>query len=132
MGLGQAIARQRLATAMIDVSDGLLIDTTHLLEESDKGVRIWEDQIPLSRLYREHVSGYSKDYYEPALSGGEDYELLFTASPRMRKKVSSLTVSHGIPVTRIGEILAPGDGFRVIRRDGTEYSPSRFGFDHFK
>ena len=50
--LGQSIARHRCANAMIDVSDGLLIDTNHLLEESKVGARIWENQIPLSRLYR--------------------------------------------------------------------------------
>ena len=67
-----------------------------------------------------------------ALSGGEDYELLFTASPKMREKISSLSLAHKIPVTRIGEILSSGQGFRVIKKDGTEYFPSRLGFDHFK
>ena len=132
IGLGQAIGRQRLATAMIDVSDGLLSDTGHLLEESDKGVRIWEDRIPLSRLYRKNISSYSKDYYQMALSGGEDYELLFAASPKMREKISSLSLAHKIPITRIGEILSSDQGFRVIKKDGTEYFPSRLGFDHFK
>jgi thiamine-monophosphate kinase len=132
VGLGQAIGRQRLATAMIDVSDGLLIDTSHLLEESRKGVRIWENRVPLSRLYRKYVSSYSRNTYDLALSGGEDYELLFTASPKMRRKIFSLGRSYSIPITCIGEILATGDGFRVIRTDGTEYFPSRLGFDHFK
>jgi thiamine-monophosphate kinase len=130
--LGQAIGRDRLASAMIDVSDGLLIDTTHLLEESGKGARIREDQIPLSKLYQKHISSYSKDYYQMALSGGEDYELLFTAPTKMRKKVSSLAVIHKIPITRIGEILPQEKGFRIVRRDGTEYFPSHLGFDHFK
>jgi thiamine-monophosphate kinase len=117
---------------MIDVSDGLLIDTTHLLEESGKGARIREDQIPLSKLYQKHISSYSKDYYQMALSGGEDYELLFTAPPRTRKKLSSLVLIHKIPITRIGEILPQKKGFRIVRRDGTEYAPSHLGFDHFK
>jgi len=130
--LGQAIGRDRLATAMIDVSDGLLIDTTHLLEESGRGARIWEDQIPLSRLYQKHISSYSKDYYQMALSGGEDYELLFTAPQKMRKKVFSLALIHKIPITRIGEILPQKKGFRIVRGDGTEYSPSCLGFNHFK
>jgi len=132
VGLGQAIGRQRLATAMIDVSDGLLIDTSHLLEESWKGARIWENRVPLSRLYRKHVLSYSRNTYDLALSGGEDYELLFTTSPKMRNKIVSLSHSCRIPITRIGEILAPGDGFRIIRTDGTEYSPSHLGFDHFR
>ncbi|HSB07809.1 MAG TPA: thiamine-phosphate kinase [Thermodesulfobacteriota bacterium] len=132
IGLGQAIGRGRLANAMIDVSDGLLIDTTHLLEESRRGVRIREDQIPLSRLYRKHIPSYSKDYYQMALSGGEDYELLFTAPQEMRSRISSLALIHKIPITRIGEILPQKEGFRIVRGDGTEYSPSHLGFDHFK
>ena len=130
--LGKTIARQRLATAMIDVSDGLLIDTNHLLEESGRGVRIREDSIPLSRLYRKHISSYAKNPYQMALSGGEDYELLFTAPPKMRQKINSLAPIHKIPVTRIGEILPSKKGFRIVRKDGTEYLPTHLGFDHFK
>lgn len=130
--LGQAIARHRLATAMIDVSDGLLIDTTHLLKESGVGARIWEDRIPLSRPYRKWINSYSEDPYQIALTGGEDYELLFTASPEARKKISTLTLSSKIPITWIGEILPQKEGFHIIRRDGKEYSPGRLGFEHFK
>ena len=130
--LGQAISRHRLATAMIDVSDGLLIDTTHLLEESGVGARIWEDRIPLSKPYRKWIHLYSKDPYQIALTGGEDYELLFTASSEMRKKISNLALSSKIPITRIGEILPRKEGLRIIRKDGTEYSPDRLGFEHFR
>jgi thiamine-monophosphate kinase len=130
--LGQALARHRLATAMIDVSDGLLIDTTHLLEESGVGARIWEDRIPLSRSYRKWIHSYSKDFYQVALTGGEDYELLFTASPEKKKKISTLALSSKIPITWIGEILPQKEGFHIIRRDGKEYSPGRLGFEHFK
>jgi thiamine-monophosphate kinase len=117
---------------MIDVSDGLLIDTNHLLEESKVGARIWENQIPLSRLYRKWVRFFSKDPYQIALAGGEDYELLFTASPEMRKSISNLALSLKIPLTRIGEILPQKKGVRIIRKDGREYCPSRLGFEHFK
>jgi thiamine-monophosphate kinase len=130
--LGQALARHRLATAMIDVSDGLLIDTTHLLEESGVGARIWEDRIPLSRSYRKWIHSYSKDFYQVALTGGEDYELLFTASPEKKEKISTLALSSKIPITWIGEILPQKEGFHIIRRDGKEYSPGRLGFEHFK
>lgn len=129
---GRTLARQRLATAMIDVSDGLLIDTGHLLEENGKGARIREDLIPLSKLYRKHISSCSRGYYQMALSGGEDYELLFTAPPGMRGKIASLSLVCKIPVTRIGEILPSKKGFRIVRKDGTEYVPIHLGFDHFR
>ena len=130
--LGQAIARHHWATAMIDVSDGLLIDTSHLLQESGVGARLWENQIPLSRLYRKWIGRFSKEPYQFALSGGEDYELLFTAPPGLRQKVFSLARSHGIPITRIGEILPFKQGLHIIKTGGKEYSPSRLGFEHFK
>jgi thiamine-monophosphate kinase len=130
--LGQALARHHLATAMIDVSDGLLIDTTHLLEESGVGARIWEDRIPLSRSYRKWVRSYSKNPLQIALTGGEDYELLFTASSEIRKSISTLSIALKIPMTRIGEILPKKEGFLIVRRDGQKYSPHRLGFEHFK
>ena len=130
--LGQAIAKRHWATAMIDVSDGLLIDTSHLLQESRVGVRVWEDRIPLSRLYQKWIRFFSKDPFQLALSGGEDYELLFTAPPEMRKRISSLARSLRIPITRIGEILPIREGLRIMKKDGKDYSPSRLGFEHFR
>ena len=130
--LGQAIAKRHLATAMIDVSDGLLIDTSHLLEESEVGARIWQDRIPLSRLYRKWIHSFSKDPFPLALSGGEDYELLFTAPSEVRERISSLARSLKIPVTRIGEILPQKDGLHIISGDGKDYSPSHLGFNHFR
>jgi thiamine-monophosphate kinase len=130
--MGQAIAKHHWATAMIDVSDGLLIDTSHLLQESGVGVQVWEDRILLSRLYQKWVHSFSKDPFQFALSGGEDYELLFTAPIEMRKRISSLSRSLKIPITRIGEILPKKEGLHIIRKDGKHYSPSRLGFEHFK
>ena len=130
--LGQAIAKYHLATSMIDVSDGLLIDTSHLLEESGVGARIHEDCLPLSRLYRKWVRSFSKDPIRFALSGGEDYELLFTAPSSKREQISTLAHSLKIPITRIGNILPKMEGFHLIRKNGKDYSPSRLGFEHFK
>ena len=130
--LGQAIAKHHLATAMIDISDGLLIDTSHLLEESGVGARIREDQIPLSGFYRKWVRSLSGNPLQFALSGGEDYELLFTSPCEMREKISPLARSFRIPITRIGEILPKKEGLHLIKKDGKAYSPSHLGFDHFK
>jgi thiamine-monophosphate kinase len=67
-----------------------------------------------------------------ALSGGEDYELLFTAPPERRERISSLAGSLGIPITRIGEIFPIKQGLRIIKTDGEEGSPSCLGFEHFR
>jgi len=130
--LGQAIAKHHLATAMIDVSDGLLIDTSHLLEESGVGARIWEDQIPLSGLYQKWIHSFSRNLFQFALSGGENYELLFTVPSEMRKRISSFTHSLKIPITCIGEILPQKEGLQIIKKNGKDYSPSHLGFEHFR
>jgi thiamine-monophosphate kinase len=130
--LGQAIAKHHWATSMIDVSDGLLIDASHLLEEGGVGARIWEEWIPLSRLYRKWVRSFSKDLLRLALSGGEDYELLFTGPPRRRDRILSLSHAHKVPITRIGQIVHKKEGFHILGRDGKDYSPSRLGFEHFR
>lgn len=132
ISLGQAIAQGQLGTAMIDISDGLLIDTNHLLEESNVGARIWEDRLPLSRLYRKWINFCSEDPYAMALCGGEDYELLFTAPPRMREKIYSLARSLRVRISRIGEIRTAKEGFRIVRGDGKQYTPYSLGFDHFR
>jgi thiamine-monophosphate kinase len=130
--LAQTIARHHFATSMIDVSDGLLIDASHVLEESQVGARIWEDRIPLSGSYRKWIRSFSKNSLQIALSGGEDYELLFTASPEMRKRVADVARSSKTRISRIGEILPRKEGLLVVRRNGKEYSPSPLGFEHFK
>ncbi len=130
--LGHTLARHHWATAMIDVSDGLLIDASHLLEESGVGARIWEDRIPLSRLYRKWIPSFSKNPFLLAFSGGEDYELLFTAPLSLGKKIASLARYLKVSITPIGEILPPQEGFHIMRKDGKEYSPSVLGFEHFK
>jgi thiamine-monophosphate kinase len=130
--LGQAIAKHHWATAMIDVSDGLLIDTSHLLQESGVGAQVWEDRVPLSRSYWKWIQSFSRDPFQLALSGGEDYELLFTAPSEIRDRISSLARSLKIPITRIGEILPKRKGLHIIRKDGKDYSPSHLGFEHFR
>lgn len=129
--LGQALAQQRLAHAMIDISDGLLSDTRHLLEESKVGARIWEERLPLSKNYCQWVRQYFKEPYQLALRGGEDYELLFTAPKKVRAKISSVSHSLGVPITRIGEIIPEDDGLQLIQKDGKIEVPARLGFDHF-
>jgi thiamine-monophosphate kinase len=64
--------------------------------------------------------------------GGEDYELLFTAPPELRERISSLSRSLRIPITRIGEIFPIKEGLHIIQKDGKDYFPSRLGFEHFK
>lgn len=130
--LGQALGKNRTASAMIDVSDGLLSDTLHILEESKVGAEIWVDHLPLSKGYLRWVNTYSKDPYQIALSGGEDYELLFTAPPKWKGKILSLSRSIKIPITHVGKILPFKEGIQLVGIGGVKIPLNQLGFDHFK
>jgi thiamine-monophosphate kinase len=127
---GIALAEEGLATAMIDVSDGLLADLGHILGKSAVGARINLASLPLSDQYRHDASRFSDDFFALALAGGEDYELLFTASPLLRDRVFSCMESCDVAVSMIGEITAE-KGLAVIAADGSAHAPRRTGFNHF-
>jgi thiamine-monophosphate kinase len=129
---GREIARQGLATAMIDISDGLIADLGHMLEASKVGAQIYISQLPLSEEYRKQIGTYQSDRYLFALTGGEDYELLFTASPEKEGGVGKLAQAMGIPMTLIGEITEASAGLKVMDGDGKEYRIEQKGYDHFK
>lgn len=130
---GQAIGRSGLATAAIDLSDGLSSDIGHICEMSHVGVRIWADALPISDAARAIAEAVGADPLEWALFGGEDYELLFTAPPD-RADILAWRVQEetGTPVTVIGEITPPEDGLSLLRADGTRLPLRKGGWDHFR
>lgn len=129
---GRLIAENHLASAMIDISDGLLADLGHILEESHVGARIWISQIPLSEAYRRMAAHYTSNDIDLAISGGEDYELLLTAPSKKGEKLTALFGQSGLQITRIGEIVDHRHGLRLFMEDGREYRPRITGYDHFK
>lgn len=129
---GPMIARRGLATAMIDISDGLIADLGHILEASNVGAQIYLAQLPLSASYRTHVKRYYKNPYLLALAGGEDYELLFTAEAGREEAVKKLAADVGIPITPIGEIVKAPAGVTIVGADGKRIPVEQGGHDHFK
>jgi len=123
VALGQAL--RGLATAMIDVSDGLLADLDHLLDASCVGAEIEAAALPIS-----HEAAALPGAIEAALSGGDDYELLLTASPDARSDVARAAAMAGTPLTEIGRITQ-AQGLVVRDRDGRELQPVRRGWTHF-
>lgn len=126
---GALLARRRLATAMIDVSDGLLQDLGHLCEASRVGAVIWNDRLPLSPAYRALAGGEETAF---ALSGGEDYELLFCARPRDRARIDRLAKPAGVKITRIGACVPIRRGVKVLDSSGKALVTRFKGHDHFK
>jgi thiamine-monophosphate kinase len=129
---GQEVARQGLATAMIDISDGLVADLGHVLEESRVGAQIHLSQIPLSEQYRKTIEQYQSDPYYFALAGGEDYEMLFTAPAERAQEIKKLAEELGTPITQIGEIVEASAGVSIVGPDGKEFIVEQRGHDHFK
>lgn len=101
VALGQWLAEKRLATAMMDLSDGLSTDLSRLCSASGVGARIAVDKIP--RVILPEGKGRARhEATELALHGGDDYELLFTVPPRQAGQLPS--AFHGLPLSCIGEV----------------------------
>ncbi|WP_298434356.1 thiamine-phosphate kinase [Geobacter sp.] len=127
---GLALAAAGLATAMIDVSDGLLADLGHILEQSGCGAWVEAAHLPLSPFFRERAGGETPDPQLLALAGGEDYELLFAVSAEREGEVASVLRGTGTTATAIGSFTA-GSGATVVAGDGRELALPRGGYNHF-
>ncbi len=125
---GRLLGELRLATALIDLSDGLSSDLSHLCAESGVGASVEAALLPLDPSVR--AAGFDdEDALCLALDGGEDFELLFTVRPRDVAKLPDEV--EGVRVTRVGEVTA-GRGRLELTRDGRALPLRPGGFEHFK
>lgn len=126
--IAEGIALRGFASSAIDVSDGLLADLGHVLEASGVGARLALDAVPLSPVYRAHVSEIGWDY---ALAGGDDYELCITVPPGRRGEIEALARERQFSLWAIGEVTSTG-GLRVHDAAGRLYRSEPAGHDHFR
>jgi thiamine-monophosphate kinase len=132
LAAGRLIAESRTASAMIDVSDGLLADLRHICEAGHGGARIFMEDLPVSGELASLCRGQGMDPRELALHGGEDYELLFTVPRKNRQIIEGMMEDRrACSFTLIGE-MTKGKGLRVVIGDGTEEERTGKGFDHFR
>lgn len=131
---GQALARSGRIRSMIDVSDGLLADIGHICRSSGVGAEIRVADLPISPECAEVAAASGADAVAWALSGGEDYELLFTADEESLEEISRLLADvTDVGCRVVGRIVSESEGVVVVR-DGTGREPygiSRTGWDHY-
>jgi thiamine-monophosphate kinase len=121
------LALRSLATAAIDVSDGLLADLGHICTASGCGAVIDVEQLPLSA---ELLSLFPPQVVlAHALGGGDDYELCFTAPPSRAQEVEAAMEASGTAARRIGQLVAGQEV--VCRREGEPFTPVVRGYAHF-
>jgi thiamine-monophosphate kinase len=126
--VGRWLAANNWASAMIDTSDGLSTDLAHICKASGVGATIWAEKVPAISV-PENLQKLGLAPLPLALHGGDDYELLFTAPPRMLGKLPRQI--QGIPITKIGEITRDK---RVILIDevGKTQALQAQGWDPFR
>jgi thiamine-monophosphate kinase len=123
------LALRGLASAMLDVSDGLLGDLRHILECSAAGAIVETAALPLAALT---ASGADTALCRRCLlAGGDDYELLFAAPPRHRSEIESLSARFGLALHRIGHLTAERSVLLLREADGGLAAPPAYGYDHF-
>ena len=123
------LALRGLASSLLDVSDGLLGDLGHILEQSAVGAVISAGARPLAPL--EAACGDAALAFRACTAGGDDYELLFTAPVARRAEVGALAERLHLPLHRIGSITPAEQGLRLRDHDGQLRPLAANGYDHF-
>lgn len=125
------VALRGVASAALDVSDGLTGDLSHVLAASRVGASLDLRALPMSDELRQMLEGGERELaLGCVLAGGDDYELLFTASPAMRERVESIALALSLPLTPIGAITV--DPVLTIHdEDGRALSALPRAYDHF-
>jgi thiamine-monophosphate kinase len=125
------IALRGIASAMLDVSDGLTGDLGHLLDASSVSAVVELAALPRSAALDRKLRGGERELaLECLLAGGDDYELVFAAPPGKRDAVDGAARAAGVPASRVGRIVA-GRGLSVLDDSGVPLAALPRAFDHF-
>ena len=133
--LGRLLAKSRLAHAMMDLSDGLATDLSHLCKQSGVGAILHSQLLPTSPALSEASRLLQQDPLDLMIKGGEDYELVLTAKADATPEILALSKKVGVQVTQVGEI-DDKQGVRLLMPESAssqqkEVNVSFSGFDHF-
>ena len=126
--LGRAL--RGLASAAIDISDGLLADLGHLCRAGDVGAEVDVDAVPRDPALARFLSADRPEWYDWPLAGGDDYELCFSVPAATAPQITELAETLGIALTRIGTITR-GQGLVCHHADGSVFRSDVPGYQHF-
>ncbi|MFN5352176.1 MAG: thiamine-phosphate kinase [Alphaproteobacteria bacterium] len=121
------IAKKSLSKCAIDVSDGFLADLLHILENSNKGATIYLEKIPLSVKAKKLAS------IEDLLSGGDDYQIIFTANAKNEKKLLEIAKKTNTKISKIGKIegkKGSSNPLHIIDNKGKKIEFTKLGYSH--
>jgi thiamine-monophosphate kinase len=120
-------SREIIPTSMIDISDGLSSEILHICRQSSLGAVLYEEKIPIAEETRKAVFKFEMDPTACALSGGEDYELLFTIPQTEYEKI---VLNEDISV--VGYMTDPGEGTHIITKGGNKHVLTAQGWNHME
>ncbi len=130
--VGRVLSTKRLASAAIDISDGLSSEVHHLCDESKVGAEIHEEALPLSPSLITYCGTHGLNPLDLVLGGGEDYELLFSVPlTHISQVVQKVPGETGTPLKAIGRLVPAAKGVTLITRKGERVPLKTKGFDHF-
>ena len=131
--LGTLLARNRVASACMDLSDGLADAVRKVANASGVGAKIDANRLPIDRAARDWFAGHGADAVTEALQSGDDYELLVAVRPRDSRRLAAAIRHTDVPLTSVGvctenRALVVG----ATTKTGTIERPLPFGYDHFR
>lgn len=130
---GRIIAREKIATSMIDISDGLASDLTRICEASAVGAKVYASEVPIFSAAKGVGKLIKRDPLIFALYGGEDYELLFTVPPKKADNIIKLIKKElDTKVSIIGEIRDKQEGIKIENLQGKVVDLQPKGYNHFR
>ncbi|MEO5566628.1 MAG: thiamine-phosphate kinase [Luteimonas sp.] len=124
--IGLALAG--IAHAAIDLSDGLIADLGHICVASGVGAELSLASLPASPLLQQRFDAAARAALQA--TGGDDYELCFSAVAGNRAAIADIALRCNVPLTRIGRIIA-GEGVHALAANGSQWHPERSGYAHF-
>lgn len=132
IALGGWLAKNKCASSMIDISDGLISDLAHITSEKGVGYRLFADDIPMEGGLKEFAASFGIDIYDLVLASGEEYELLFTMSGEQEREFfdKMSRIDFGCSVTKIGEVGGSSSNKEILTCTGEAIRPSTAGYVH--